>query len=157
MAEATSPAAKASTSGTAVTPGTPAASQERQRRDVGDVTVTPVPASTSARAVVPSRSAAQESSRFAIGTPGEASPTPSPWWAEAREVDGEARKASAIPESLRPVFEELQAALCREVRETRHALMEQNFRLHAQLGRDVEDLREEVQALRGELRMREER
>eukprot|EP00927_Polykrikos_kofoidii_P037116 TRINITY_DN31295_c0_g1_i1.p1 TRINITY_DN31295_c0_g1~~TRINITY_DN31295_c0_g1_i1.p1 ORF type:complete len:686 (+),score=102.07 TRINITY_DN31295_c0_g1_i1:72-2060(+) len=59
----------------------------------------------------------------------------------------------ALTEALRPLFAELRRDLSREVRESQCALLEQNFRMHAELRRDVEELRTEVQQLRGELRV----
>lgn len=60
---------------------------------------------------------------------------------------------SDIVEALRPLFLEMRAEISREVQESQCAIMEQNFRLHAELRKDVEELRAEVQQLRGELRV----
>merc|ERR1712107_901986 len=59
--------------------------------------------------------------------------------------------AAALAEALRPMLDGMREEMRREVQEAQCALLEQSFRLNAELRRDVEELRAEVQQLRGEL------
>merc|ERR1712137_489896 len=59
--------------------------------------------------------------------------------------------AQSVAEALQPFLRELQNQLCNEIREAHYASLEQNFRLHAELRQDVDELRTEVQMLRSEL------
>eukprot|EP00930_Biecheleria_cincta_P046074 TRINITY_DN31775_c0_g1_i1.p1 TRINITY_DN31775_c0_g1~~TRINITY_DN31775_c0_g1_i1.p1 ORF type:complete len:248 (-),score=70.39 TRINITY_DN31775_c0_g1_i1:147-890(-) len=65
--------------------------------------------------------------------------------------------AAATAEAFLPLLAELKHELKkdikREVQEAQCAIMEQNFKLHAALRRDLDELRAEVQQLRGELRV----
>mmetsp|Transcript_85657 Transcript_85657/g.239316 ORF Transcript_85657/g.239316 Transcript_85657/m.239316 type:complete len:645 (-) Transcript_85657:174-2108(-) len=81
--------------------------------------------------------------------------------ATTTEAPAPMERTSALVDAIRPLLAELRQELrnelrqemSREVREAQSALLEQNFRLHAELRRDVEELRAEVQELRGELRV----
>jgi len=60
---------------------------------------------------------------------------------------------SAVLEALRPLLGELRQELLREVRESQCVVLEQSFRLNTELRRNIDELRAEVQQLRGELRV----
>jgi len=101
-----------------------------------------------------------QAARFSIGsTPPEARASSSPWWGagEYGTEDNGAGAPSELPAlvaaALRPLLSDLRQELLREVHDSQVALLEQAFRLHADLRRDVEELRSEVQLLRGELRV----
>jgi len=101
----------------------------------------------------------QQAARYRIATsPDQVAAACSPWWSsEPTGMEGVSTTAgghvSDIVEALRPLFLEMRAEISREVQESQCAIMEQNFRLHAELRKDVEELRAEVQQLRGELRV----
>lgn len=61
--------------------------------------------------------------------------------------------AAALAEALGPMLEALKEDMRREIRESQCAVLEQSFKLNAELRKDVEELSEEVQRLRGELRL----
>ncbi|CAK0819088.1 unnamed protein product [Prorocentrum cordatum] len=109
---------------------------------------------------------ASEAMRFTIGTTPQDKPaTASPWWSRAPEpadgaddellatgagspLDTAPARAppagAAVAEALRPMMAELRQELLGEVREAQCALLEQGFRLHAELRQDVEALRAEA-------------
>jgi len=113
---------------------------------------------------IESRRSSQQVSRYSIGSPGEdAAAAPSPWWKGAEEAKTtptrsipQALSASpspaALAEALRPLLAELSKDFSRQVQEAQCAVMEQNFRLHTELRKDLDSLRAEVQQLRGEMR-----
>ncbi|CAE6921548.1 Nedd1 [Symbiodinium natans] len=112
-----------------------------------------------------SRRSSQQVSRYSIGSPGEDPVAPSPWWKGAEEakttpprsVPHAAPAASSSPspaalaEALQPLLAELKKDFRQELQEAQCAVMEQNFRLHAELRKDVDALRAEVRQLRGEM------
>ncbi|CAJ1374417.1 unnamed protein product [Effrenium voratum] len=102
--------------------------------------------------------------RYSIGSPLDtAKPeAASPWWKQVAEMEPKAAeredespvKAADPPaEVLQPLLAALREDFKRELQEAQLAMMEQNFRLHAELRKDVDALRREVQQLRGELRV----
>jgi len=137
-----------------------------------------VPAAAAPLPETPVGQAQGQASRFNIGsTPREHGHlASSPWWgndqpaAALDHAEGNppiaapcstepANSAAAAPpagatlEALRPLLSELREELLQEVREAQCAQLEQTFRLHAELRRDIDELRTEVQQLRGELRL----
>lgn len=124
---------------------------------------------TSAAAGRPTQDKKPPVSRYSISTPEPAAPA-QPWWDSSRQAAQvpempppapaapapvqSSQLAAAVAEVLEPVLQEVRRKLEKELQETQCALLEQNFRLHAELRRDVEELRAEVQQLKGELRNR---
>ncbi|CAE8635244.1 unnamed protein product [Polarella glacialis] len=73
---------------------------------------------------------------------------------EGSPTDGKATAAlAAAAEVLAPLLAELRRDMRKDIQEAQCALMEQNFRLHSELRKDMDELRAEVQQLRGELRV----
>ncbi|CAE7038239.1 Nedd1 [Symbiodinium sp. CCMP2456] len=114
---------------------------------------------------IESRRSSQQVSRYSIGSPGEdAAAAPSPWWKGAEEakttptrtipqaLSASSPSPAALAEALRPLLAELKKDFSRQVQEAQCAVMEQNFRLHTELRKDLDSLRAEVQQLRGEMR-----
>ncbi|CAE6937284.1 Nedd1 [Symbiodinium sp. CCMP2592] len=114
---------------------------------------------------IESRRSSQQVSRYSIASPGEdAAAAPSPWWKGAEEakttptrsipqaLSAPSPSPAALAEALRPLLAELKKDFSRQVQEAQCAVMEQNFRLHTELRKDLDSLRAEVQQLRGEMR-----
>lgn len=129
---------------------------ERQRNRPGGTSsagATPLPTNPATAATVTAdvSSLARPAPSAAVGVAATHRPRLVQEAAGSAAVDPDSVPAADLPEVLRPWLEELRHDICREVREAQYCMLEQNFRLHAELRRDVEDLRAEVQVLRGEM------
>eukprot|EP00931_Biecheleriopsis_adriatica_P055923 TRINITY_DN33151_c0_g1_i2.p1 TRINITY_DN33151_c0_g1~~TRINITY_DN33151_c0_g1_i2.p1 ORF type:complete len:589 (-),score=130.64 TRINITY_DN33151_c0_g1_i2:70-1836(-) len=118
----------------------------------------------------------RRATRYSIGSPDDVE---SPWWQSApgspeevaaadksqhaeNAASSSAQQGSAAPDAglaaslaqvLGPLLSDLRRDFRKEVQEAQCVVMEQNFRLHAELRKDLDELRAEVQQLRGELRL----